>query len=69
LVLIAVSVREVFKMLIGISHEMANTKDTLLMGTLAAALVPSTMMIIWACRAFAADADLLLKKVRRFVRR
>ena len=63
LVLIVGSMTEVLKTLIGIIRDLENNNEILLIGALAAALVPSMAMLLWACRAIVVDLDLFRKHI------
>lgn len=67
LILIVVSIFEVFRTLAGVIHNLDKDSKVFLVAVLAAALVPSAAMLFWACKAIVADIYLTAQKVRRYL--
>jgi hypothetical protein len=65
LILIIVSMLEVFKTIADNIREIEKDKEILLAGALVAALVPSGAVLFWGFDAIAIQLNPLIKKVRR----
>jgi len=68
LLLIVVSVIEAFKTIAGLIRDFQEHNEILLVGALAAALVPSAALLFWACEAIASDPYLPFERVRQYIR-
>jgi hypothetical protein len=68
LILIVVSIIEVFKTITGIIRDLEKDNELLLVGALTAALVPSAAMLFWACKAIVVDLYPLAERVRGYFR-
>jgi len=66
LMLIVVSMIEVFETIAGIIRDLEKDNEILLVGALVAALVPSGAVLFWGCKAIAVHLDLPIKKVHRY---
>lgn len=66
-ILIVVSILEVFRTLAGVIHDLDKDNEVFRVGVFAAALVPSAAMLFWACKAVVADIYLTAQKVRRYL--
>ena len=67
LVLVVLSIFEVFRTLAGVIQDLDKGNELFLLGVFAAALVPSAAMLYWACNAIVADIYLTTRKVRRYL--
>jgi hypothetical protein len=68
LILIVVSMIEVFKTIAGIICDLGKNNEILLLAALVAALVPSGAMLFWGCSAIAVQLNLPIKKVGWYFR-
>jgi hypothetical protein len=68
LMLVIVSMIEVFKTIAGIIGDLEKGNVILSVGALVAVLVPSGAVLFWGCSAIATELDLPIRKVLRFLR-
>jgi hypothetical protein len=68
LILVIVSMIEVFKTLSGIVRDLEKDNEILLVVALGAALVPSGAMMFWVCNAITFQLDLPIRRVWRYFR-